>query len=93
MYAFNVLAGLGLMAAAVSAAPLTLSTRQAPGAQNVVASRLSLLRRADVIHVFDEGELLQSGTHNELVRWPGIYRETALLQLMDLEREPEEATA
>jgi ATP-binding cassette subfamily B protein len=61
----------------------------------VVASRLSLLRRADIIHVFDEGELLQSGTHDELVRWPGLYRETALLQLMDLqdddEREPEGA--
>jgi ATP-binding cassette subfamily B protein len=57
----------------------------------VVASRLSLLRRADVIFVFDEGELLQSGRHEELVRWPGLYRETALLQLMDLEGEEEGA--
>jgi hypothetical protein len=43
-----------------------------------------------VIHVFDSGELLQSGTHDELARWPGVYRETALLQLMDLEEDEEE---
>jgi len=50
----------------------------------VVANRLSLLRRADMILVLDKGRLLQSGTHDELVRLPGPYRETALLQLMDL---------
>ncbi len=59
----------------------------------IVASRLSLLRRADVILVLDEGELLQTGRHDELVRWPGMYRETALLQLMDLERDEEGALA
>ena len=58
----------------------------------VAASRLSLLRRADLILVLDEGELLQTGTHNELTRWPGVYRETALLQLMDL-REDDEVVA
>jgi ATP-binding cassette, subfamily B, bacterial len=50
----------------------------------VAANRLSLLRRADVILVLDRGRLLQHGTHHELVRQPGPYRETALLQLMDL---------
>jgi len=50
----------------------------------VVANRLSLLRRADVILVLERGRLAQMGTHDELVRLPGIYRETALLQLMDL---------
>ncbi len=50
----------------------------------VVANRLSLLRRADVILVLEEGRLLKIGRHDELVRVPGIYRETALLQLMDL---------
>jgi ATP-binding cassette subfamily B protein len=51
----------------------------------VVANRLSLLRRADVILVLDQGRLAQMGRHEELVRVPGIYRETAMLQLMDLE--------
>jgi ABC-type multidrug transport system fused ATPase/permease subunit len=50
----------------------------------VVANRLSLLRRADVILVLDNGKLVQQGSHDDLVRAPGPYRETALLQLMDL---------
>ncbi len=50
----------------------------------VVANRLSLLRRADVILVLEKRRLARMGTHDQLVRLPGIYRETALLQLMDL---------
>jgi len=50
----------------------------------VVSSRLSLLRRADLILVFEDGRLTQSGTHDELVHKPGPYHETALLQIMDL---------
>ena len=51
----------------------------------VVANRLSLLRRADVILVLAKGRLVQTGTHDELVQRPGPYRQTALLQLMDFE--------
>lgn len=50
----------------------------------VVSNRLSLLRKADQILVLDEGRIIDTGTHDKLVRWPGIYRETALLQIMDL---------
>src|SRR5580698_8199564 len=50
----------------------------------VVSSRLSLLRRADVILVLENGRLTQSGTHDELAHKPGPYHTTALLQLMDL---------
>jgi ABC-type multidrug transport system fused ATPase/permease subunit len=51
----------------------------------VVANRLSLLRRADVILVLEQGRLIQVGKHEDLVTQPGPYRETALLQLMDPE--------
>jgi ATP-binding cassette subfamily B protein len=50
----------------------------------IVSSRLSLLRRADMILVLDNGFLLQTGRHEELAHLPGPYRETVLLQLMDL---------
>jgi ATP-binding cassette subfamily B protein len=50
----------------------------------VVSSRLSLLRRADLILVLQDGRLAQSGTHKELAHRPGPYHETALLQIMDL---------
>jgi ABC-type multidrug transport system fused ATPase/permease subunit len=53
----------------------------------VVANRLSLLRRADLILVLDKGRLLHRGRHDELVGLPGPYRDTAILQLMDLEDE------
>jgi ATP-binding cassette subfamily B protein len=55
----------------------------------IVSNRLSLLRRADVILVLERGRLTQVGRHEELVQKPGPYRETALLQLMDLAPEPE----
>jgi ATP-binding cassette subfamily B protein len=63
--------------------------RQAMGGRTtfVVANRLSLLRRADIILVLDEGRLVQSGTHDQIVHLPGPYQEAAMLQLMDLAKE------
>ena len=54
----------------------------------VVANRLSLLRHADVILVLEKGRLVAKGTHEELAHRPGLYHETALLQLMDLDANP-----
>jgi ATP-binding cassette subfamily B protein len=64
----------------VSALRLAMADRTA----FVVSSRLSLLRRADLILVLDEGRLVATGRHDDLAHRPGPYRETALLQLMDL---------
>ena len=49
----------------------------------VVSNRLSLLRRADTILVLEKGKLTQRGKHEELIKLPGPYRETAALQMMD----------
>ncbi|HEY5912937.1 MAG TPA: ABC transporter ATP-binding protein [Verrucomicrobiae bacterium] len=50
----------------------------------VVSNRLSLLRRADLILVLEEGRLAAHGTHEQLLRAGGPYRDTAMLQFMDL---------
>jgi len=47
----------------------------------VIAHRLSTVRRADVILVMDKGRIAQQGTHEELLRSGGLYREIYELQL------------
>jgi ATP-binding cassette subfamily B protein len=61
-----------------------LRTAMASRTTFVVSSRLSLLRGADIIFVLENGRLIQSGTHDQLAHRPGLYHQTALLQLMDL---------
>src|SRR5215469_18965509 len=51
----------------------------------VVSSRLSLLRRADMILVLEKGKLTRLGKHDELIEQAGSYQDAALLQLMDLD--------
>lgn len=46
----------------------------------VIAHRLSTVRNADRIIVLDEGEIAESGTHDELVETDGIYAELWAIQ-------------
>ena len=41
----------------------------------VIAHRLSTIRNADVILVLENGQIIQQGTHDELVSQPGAYYE------------------
>lgn len=49
----------------------------------IIAHRISSLRHADEILVMDKGHVVQRGRHEELVRLPGLYRETYRTQYAD----------
>jgi ATP-binding cassette subfamily B (MDR/TAP) protein 1 len=45
-----------------------------------VAHRLSTIQKADMIFVFDQGRVVEQGTHNELLAQKGRYFELVNLQ-------------
>src|SRR5262249_32595510 len=55
----------------------------------VVANPLSTLRRADWVLVLDEGRIVQSRKHDDLMRQDGHYLKAAMLQCIDVEELPE----
>jgi ABC-type multidrug transport system fused ATPase/permease subunit len=46
----------------------------------IIAHRLSTVRNADRLFIIDRGQVVQQGTHNELVVQVGLYRELYLMQ-------------
>lgn len=40
----------------------------------MIAHRLKTVRKADQIFVIDKGQIVQHGTHDELMKQDGIYR-------------------
>ena len=45
-----------------------------------IAHRLSTVRNADVIFVFEKGRIVQTGSHNRLIEQDGLYRKLCLAQ-------------
>jgi ATP-binding cassette subfamily B multidrug efflux pump len=59
----------------------------------VIAHRLSTVRRADLILVMENGQIVERGTHQDLLAGDGLYREICDLQLRDREKFHEEVLA
>jgi ATP-binding cassette subfamily B protein len=51
----------------------------------IVSHRVSSAKNADIIIVLEEGEIIQQGTHNELVNTDGYYKELYAKQLLEKE--------
>ena len=54
----------------------------------VVAHRLSTIRRADRVLVIEEGQIVEAGTHDELLNHEGRYRELYMRQFQDAVQTP-----
>ncbi|MCD5312845.1 ABC transporter ATP-binding protein [Kineosporia babensis] len=57
-----------------------LRARQGVGTTILITHRLANVRHADQIYVMHEGALVESGTHDELLRVPGRYADLFTLQ-------------
>ena len=51
------------------------SDREIPPTILIVSNRISALRAADSIVVLQGGQLVDQGTHEELIERPGVYRQ------------------
>ncbi len=58
----------------------------------VITHRLPLIQNADVILMFQDGELVEQGKHEELIAKSGVYKEIYESQLM-INQETEESSA
>lgn len=51
----------------------------------IVSHRISSAKKADKIIVLDEGKIIQQGTHNELIKQTGYYKDLYTKQLLEKE--------
>jgi len=54
----------------------------------VITHRLAIAKRADVIHVINEGGVLESGTHDELVALEGLYAKSWHSEVDEIQTRP-----
>lgn len=70
-----------------------LSTLMEERTTLIIAQRLSTVKKADLILVMDNGRIVESGTHSELLALNGQYRQIYDLQLKNQEEFEEELEA
>ena len=51
----------------------------------IIAHRLSTIKNADIILVMNEGNIIEQGTHKELLKNCEVYKQIALSQLSEEE--------
>jgi ATP-binding cassette subfamily B protein len=56
----------------------------------IIAHRLSTVRDADVILVIEDGEIVERGTHDELLDADGLYANLWRVQAGEIEKLPDE---
>lgn len=66
----------------VTQAIITRSVSQLAVTRIVIAHRLTTVRGADRIYVFDKGRIAQNGTYDDLIKAPGPFAEFAKRQLV-----------
>lgn len=59
----------------------------------IIAQRLTTVQRADQLLVLDKGEIVERGTHAELLEKNGLYADIYRLQLADQEQRRRELMA
>lgn len=50
----------------------------------IIAHRLSTIRKADIIHVIEDGRIVQTGGHQDLLKKGGLYKKLHDLQYQDM---------
>jgi subfamily B ATP-binding cassette protein MsbA len=50
----------------------------------IIAHRLSTIRKADIIHVIEDGRIVQTGDHRDLLKKGGLYKKLHDLQYQDM---------
>jgi ABC-type multidrug transport system fused ATPase/permease subunit len=53
----------------------------------IIAHRLSTIKQADIVYVLDNGQMIESGTHDELIEKGGVYKQLYLKQFASQEED------
>jgi ABC-type multidrug transport system fused ATPase/permease subunit len=54
----------------------------------IIAHRLSTIKQADIVYVLDNGHMIESGTHDELIEKEGLYKQLYLKQFVSQQDSP-----